>query len=106
MLATPPRLFDMNDVDELYDEAAATFITNATKHSTPFFWYFASHHTHVPQFSGINRNGYTLRGTVRVFRQNFTLEDAIGSRACSLQANVRVTNSIPLGNPLLLPLPP
>ena len=45
-----------------YDEAAAAFITNATKHSIPFFWYFASHHTHVPQFSGVDRNGYTLRG--------------------------------------------
>ena len=45
-----------------HSKAAATFITNATKHATPFFWYFASHHTHVPQFSGIDRNGYTLRG--------------------------------------------
>jgi hypothetical protein len=35
--------------------------------------------------------------TVRVFRQKFTLEDAIGSHACSLEANIRVTNSIPLG---------
>jgi hypothetical protein len=40
-------------------------------------------------------------GTVRVFRQKFTLEDAIGSHACSLQANMRVTNGIPLGSPLL-----
>jgi N-acetylglucosamine-6-sulfatase len=45
-------------------------------------------------------------GTVRVFRQKFTLEDAIGSHACSLEANTRVTNGIPLGSPLLLPLPP
>jgi hypothetical protein len=37
------------------------------------------------------------RGPVRVFRQKFTLEDAIGSHACSLQANMRVTNGIPLG---------
>jgi hypothetical protein len=39
---------------------------------------------------------------VRVFRQNFTLEDAIGSHVCSLEANVRVTNGIPLGSPLLI----
>jgi hypothetical protein len=26
-------------------------------------------------------------GTVRVFRQTFTLEDAIGSHACSLEAS-------------------
>jgi hypothetical protein len=39
---------------------------------------------------------------VRVFRQNFTLEDAIGSHACSLEASRRVTNGIPLGCPLFL----
>jgi hypothetical protein len=43
-------------------------------------------------------------GTVRVFRQEFTLEDAIGSHACSLEANTRVTNGIPLGSSLLLPV--
>jgi hypothetical protein len=37
------------------------------------------------------------KGTVRVFRQKLTLEDAIGSHACSLEA---VTNSIPLGSSL------
>jgi hypothetical protein len=29
---------------------------------------------------------------VRVFRQDFALEDAIGSHACSLEANMRVTD--------------
>jgi hypothetical protein len=43
-------------------------------------------------------------GTVRVFRQKFTLKDAIGSHACSLEANTRVTNGIPLGSSLLLPV--
>jgi hypothetical protein len=43
--------------------------------------------------------------TVRVFEHDFALEDAIGSHACSLEANMRVTNGIPLGSPLLLPLP-
>jgi hypothetical protein len=41
---------------------------------------------------------------VRVFRQKFTLEDAIGSHACSLEANTRVTNGIPLGSSLFLPV--
>jgi allantoicase len=36
----------------------------------------------------------------------FALEDAIGSNTCSLEANMRVTNCIPLGSPLLLPLSP
>jgi hypothetical protein len=43
-------------------------------------------------------------GTVLVFRQKSTLEDAIGSHACSLKASMRVTNGIPLGRPLLLPV--
>jgi hypothetical protein len=42
------------------------------------------------------------QGTVRVFWQKFTLEDAIGSHACSLEANTRVTNGIPRGCSLLL----
>jgi hypothetical protein len=47
---------------------------------------------------------YSLSGAVRVFRQKLTLEDAIGSHACSLEANMRVTNDIPLGCLLLLPV--
>jgi hypothetical protein len=39
---------------------------------------------------------------VRVFRQTFTLEDAIGSHACSLEANMSVTNAFHLGWPLPL----
>jgi hypothetical protein len=38
------------------------------------------------------------------FRQKFTLEDAIGSHACSLEVNTRVTNGIPLGSSPLLPV--
>jgi hypothetical protein len=43
-------------------------------------------------------------GTVRVFDGIFTLEDAIGPHACSLEANMRVTNGIPLRRPLFLPV--
>jgi hypothetical protein len=38
----------------------------------------------------------------RVFRQKFTVEDAIGSHACSFEASMRATNDIPLGCPLPL----
>jgi len=52
-----------------------------------------------------NHNGSTttnawtvtaLIGTVRVFGQTVTLEDAIGSHACSLEASMRVIDGIPL----------
>jgi hypothetical protein len=38
------------------------------------------------------------------FSPGFALEDGIGAHACSLEANMCVTNSIPLGCPLLLPV--
>jgi hypothetical protein len=47
-----------------------------------------------------NRANVEVGRTVRVFRQKFTLEDAIGSHACSLQASGRVTNSIQLRSSL------
>ena len=52
----------MNDVDDQYDEAAASFIRAAHAKKQQWFFYFASHHTHVPQFGGIAETGYTLRG--------------------------------------------
>jgi hypothetical protein len=45
-----------------------------------------------------------LVGMLRVFRQKVTLEDAIGSHACSLEAKMRVTNGIPLGSTFLFPV--
>jgi hypothetical protein len=42
--------------------------------------------------------------TVGVFDRNLHFEDAIGSHACSLQANMRVNNGIPPGCSLLLPV--
>jgi hypothetical protein len=70
---------------------------------------------HAPSSSSVNINaantsvqtrkvGTTHFGAVRVSRQKCTLEDAIGPHACSLQASRRVTNDIPLGRPLFLPV--
>jgi hypothetical protein len=52
----------------------------------------------------LSANKQTVLRTVRVFRQEFTLEDTIGSHACSRETNTRVTNGIPLGSSLLLPV--
>jgi hypothetical protein len=46
----------------------------------------------------------SAHGTVRVFRQKSTLEVAIGSHACSLEAYMRATDGIPPGSQLLLPV--
>jgi hypothetical protein len=51
----------------------------------------------------ILQNG-AVRCMVRVFKQKFTLKDAIGSHAYSFEANTRVTNGIPLRSPLRSPV--
>jgi hypothetical protein len=57
---------------------------------------------HVEERELLFRAG-TLHRHVARFRQGCTLDDAIGSHACTLEANMRVTNGIPLRCPLLLP---
>jgi hypothetical protein len=53
---------DMLNIDEQYDAAASRFIRRAHAATTPFFFYFCSHHTHVPQFAGHGMEGYSPRG--------------------------------------------
>jgi hypothetical protein len=45
---------------------------------------------------------FTRSGTVCVFEQNGTLQDAVGSHACWLEASMCVAISMPLGRPLPL----
>jgi arylsulfatase A len=54
----------MLEVDEAYDRAFDHFVVNATHSSppTPFFFYFGSHHTHAPQFSGAAGTNLSRRG--------------------------------------------
>jgi hypothetical protein len=57
----------------------------------------------TPAAAEESKRGLLLSGgTVRVFRQKFTLEDAIGPHASWLEASRRVTNGIPLGCPHFL----
>jgi hypothetical protein len=65
---------------------------------------FHHHQPHSCWNGSLKQRPCAATGPVRVFRQNFTLEDAIGSHACSLEANMRVTNGIPFGSSLLLPV--
>jgi hypothetical protein len=59
--------------------------------------------TMKPDKRGGHNRRYIKPGAGRVFKQNLALDDAIGSHACSLEENMRVTNAIHLGCSLLLP---
>ena len=48
-------------------------------------------------FSGCRPVRSATPCTVRVFRHDFAFEYVIGSHACSLEVNMRLTKSIPLG---------
>ncbi|XP_048409800.2 arylsulfatase A [Stegostoma tigrinum] len=46
----------------LYDNFARHFILKAAKQQKPFFLYYASHHTHYPQFASAGFTGKSKRG--------------------------------------------
>lgn len=56
------KLLDLVDIDDRYDAAAEHFIRNASAAHRPWFFYFSSHHTHVPQFAPPELTGYSARG--------------------------------------------
>lgn len=52
-----PHAVDMVNVDEFYDASLEGFVREAVSDKVPFFWYFASHHTHAPQFAACQTTG-------------------------------------------------
>jgi hypothetical protein len=69
-----------------------------TQGSTTAHKFFASG-LHINALFALSKAGTVLKNLPK-----FTLEDAIGSHASSLEASKRVTNGIPLGCSLLLPV--
>ena len=58
-----PDAVDMLEVDAAYDRAARDFMHDAVRvQKKPFFFYFASHHTHAPQFASAWSSNTTRRG--------------------------------------------
>jgi hypothetical protein len=54
--------------------------------------------------NAVTTGGHVLAGKIMYgsrFQTDFALEDVIGSQACSLEADMRVTDGISLGSPLL-----
>ncbi|XP_030072540.1 arylsulfatase A isoform X2 [Microcaecilia unicolor] len=50
------------DLEPSYQEFAWKFISNSVERKLPFFLYYASHHTHYPQFASGEFSGKSLRG--------------------------------------------
>ncbi|XP_053320880.1 arylsulfatase A [Spea bombifrons] len=50
------------DLVPLYQEFSKSFIREAAQNQKPFFLYFASHHTHYPQFASAKYTGHSPRG--------------------------------------------
>ena len=68
---------DMVNVDQFYDDSVEGFVRGAVADQVPFFFYFASHHTHAPQFAacqtvgGANGDDKNLASTCKTKRGLF-----------------------------------
>ncbi|KAM5172606.1 arylsulfatase A isoform 1-T2 [Mantella aurantiaca] len=53
---------DFTELVPLYKEFSKSFIQKAAEENQPFFLYYASHHTHYPQFASAHYTGQSMRG--------------------------------------------
>ncbi|XP_073706740.1 arylsulfatase A [Garra rufa] len=53
---------DFLQLEKAYSEFASTFISVAVQNNRPFFLYHPSHHTHYPQYAGVDYAGKSPRG--------------------------------------------
>ncbi|XP_069485570.1 arylsulfatase A-like [Ambystoma mexicanum] len=53
---------DFTQLEQMYIDFAQSFIADSVECGKPFFLYFASHHTHVPQYAGEQYAGKSPRG--------------------------------------------
>ncbi|KAM4749551.1 arylsulfatase A [Rhinophrynus dorsalis] len=53
---------DFTELVPLYQEFSKSFISTAVRDQKPFFLYYASHHTHYPQFASAKYTGLSPRG--------------------------------------------
>ena len=81
------ELLDVIDIDEQYDAAAAGFIRQNHATRTPWFFYFCSHHTHVPQFASAEMTGFSTRG---LMGDSLSMLDRSVGRLTNLTAELRI----------------
>ena len=81
------ELLDVIDIDDQYDAAAAGFIRQNHATRTPWFFYFCSHHTHVPQFASAEMTGFSTRG---LMGDSLSMLDRSVGRLTNLTAELRI----------------
>ena len=82
---------DMLEVDAAYDRAVSDFMRHAvTEKKKPFFFYFASHHTHAPQFAPAALTNTSLRG---LFGDSLAALDRSVGHALGQIATLSIENS-------------
>ena len=81
------QLLDVIDIDDQYDAAAAGFIRENHATRTPWFFYFCSHHTHVPQFASAEMTGFSTRG---LMGDSLSMLDRSVGRLTNLTAELRI----------------
>ena len=81
------ELLDVIDIDDQYDAAAAGFIRENHATRTPWFFYFCSHHTHVPQFASAEMTGFSTRG---LMGDSLSMLDRSVGRLTNLTAELRI----------------
>lgn len=80
----------MLEVDAKYDQAVEEFIRKSVAQQKPFFFYFASHHTHAPQFASNNMTNTTRRG---LFGDSLAMVDQSVGRIMDLLDELKVENN-------------
>jgi hypothetical protein len=107
LVPTPARLKLLQACDQWHSSRVVTLLLVDTvncvqTHTGAIGFALHSGHIYTCRWTagvGLLDGGYGAR-----FRQKFTFDDAIGSQACSLVANMRATTGISPGCPLFLPV--
>uniref|UniRef100_W5NJB0 Arylsulfatase A n=1 Tax=Lepisosteus oculatus TaxID=7918 RepID=W5NJB0_LEPOC len=79
------------DLVAFYNKFATEFISTSLKREQPFFLYYASHHTHYPQFAGEGATGKSLRGPFGDALLEF--DQTVGALMTALEVNGAQNNT-------------
>lgn len=80
------------ELERAYSDFATDFIATSAKNKQPFFIYYPSHHTHYPQYAGVEAAGRTLRG--RFGDSLFEFDNTIGNLLTTLEKTGVINNTL------------